>query len=299
MEGLPTPTGLDMARCIATARITMPKSVVRLSAGRLELSVSDQVSHATDFLLIGSWDEREHALSKLNCLKSSFDSETSFLVEKTVVCPLWCWEVLSAWHRTHFLLNIVAKATALKDHNLSIQHSYCKKRCIQDISLSKMFPYMIVRLLAHVLREVHCDFSILSCQKPCYAYNYSASYPLWSQPMKLKCGRLSAFWLEPTASSPETSFWRLQTMTRTKMTRCLSSWAWGGVQHFCRTRGVPRPQMDPLPFQRSCRLQLLLQPSEVPVLCEQCRWTCIANESSAVRNVTHGTSTYLYTSWKS
>lgn len=43
MEGLPTPTGLDMARCIATARITMPKSVVRLSAGRLSLSVSDQV----------------------------------------------------------------------------------------------------------------------------------------------------------------------------------------------------------------------------------------------------------------
>lgn len=42
MEGLESPTGLDMARCIATARITMPRSVVRLSAGRLELSTSDQ-----------------------------------------------------------------------------------------------------------------------------------------------------------------------------------------------------------------------------------------------------------------
>jgi len=43
MQGLESPTGLDMARCIATARITMPRSVVRLSAGRLELSTSDQV----------------------------------------------------------------------------------------------------------------------------------------------------------------------------------------------------------------------------------------------------------------
>ena len=44
MEGLKSPTGLDMARCIATARITMPRSVVRLSAGRLTLSTSDQVT---------------------------------------------------------------------------------------------------------------------------------------------------------------------------------------------------------------------------------------------------------------
>lgn len=43
LEGLKSPTGLDMARCIATARITMPQSVVRLSAGRLKLSTSDQV----------------------------------------------------------------------------------------------------------------------------------------------------------------------------------------------------------------------------------------------------------------
>ena len=43
MEGQTAPTGLDMARCIATARITMPKAVVRLSAGRLSLSTSDQV----------------------------------------------------------------------------------------------------------------------------------------------------------------------------------------------------------------------------------------------------------------
>jgi biotin synthase-like enzyme len=44
VQGLESPTGLDMARCIATARITMPRSVVRLSAGRLELSTSDQVN---------------------------------------------------------------------------------------------------------------------------------------------------------------------------------------------------------------------------------------------------------------
>lgn len=37
------PSALDIIRCIATARITMPRSVVRLSAGRLNFSRSDQV----------------------------------------------------------------------------------------------------------------------------------------------------------------------------------------------------------------------------------------------------------------
>ncbi|CAK0739029.1 hypothetical protein CVIRNUC_001127 [Coccomyxa viridis] len=36
------PSALDIIRCIATARITMPRSVVRLSAGRLNFSRSDQ-----------------------------------------------------------------------------------------------------------------------------------------------------------------------------------------------------------------------------------------------------------------
>ena len=36
------PTGMDLVRCIATARILMPQTVVRLSAGRLELTASDQ-----------------------------------------------------------------------------------------------------------------------------------------------------------------------------------------------------------------------------------------------------------------
>jgi biotin synthase len=36
------PTGLDIARCVATARILMPKTVVRLSAGRMNFSFSDQ-----------------------------------------------------------------------------------------------------------------------------------------------------------------------------------------------------------------------------------------------------------------
>ncbi|KAK3267271.1 biotin synthase [Cymbomonas tetramitiformis] len=42
MEGAAPPSGLEMARCVATARILMPQSVVRLSAGRLSLSVADQ-----------------------------------------------------------------------------------------------------------------------------------------------------------------------------------------------------------------------------------------------------------------
>ena len=42
-QGHEAPSGLDLVRCIATARIVMPRTVVRLSAGRLNLSVADQV----------------------------------------------------------------------------------------------------------------------------------------------------------------------------------------------------------------------------------------------------------------
>jgi len=41
-EGHEAPSGLDLVRCIATARVVMPRTVVRLSAGRLDLSVADQ-----------------------------------------------------------------------------------------------------------------------------------------------------------------------------------------------------------------------------------------------------------------
>jgi len=42
MEGEIPPTGLEMVRCVATARILMPKSMVRLSAGRLTMSEAEQ-----------------------------------------------------------------------------------------------------------------------------------------------------------------------------------------------------------------------------------------------------------------
>ncbi|KAI3437746.1 hypothetical protein D9Q98_000194 [Chlorella vulgaris] len=42
MEDNEAPSGLDVARCVATARIVMPRTVVRLSAGRLNFSFSDQ-----------------------------------------------------------------------------------------------------------------------------------------------------------------------------------------------------------------------------------------------------------------
>jgi len=42
MENATPPSGLEMVRCVATARILMPRSVVRLSAGRLHLSESEQ-----------------------------------------------------------------------------------------------------------------------------------------------------------------------------------------------------------------------------------------------------------------
>ncbi|KIZ04042.1 biotin synthetase [Monoraphidium neglectum] len=37
-----SPSGLDLVRCIATARVVMPRTVVRLSAGRLDLTEADQ-----------------------------------------------------------------------------------------------------------------------------------------------------------------------------------------------------------------------------------------------------------------
>jgi len=40
---LSAPSGLDLVRCIATARVVMPATVVRLSAGRLNLTIADQV----------------------------------------------------------------------------------------------------------------------------------------------------------------------------------------------------------------------------------------------------------------
>jgi biotin synthase len=42
MKGVQQPTGLEMVRCVATARIAMPRAMVRLSAGRLGLSTSEQ-----------------------------------------------------------------------------------------------------------------------------------------------------------------------------------------------------------------------------------------------------------------
>jgi biotin synthase len=42
MEGNAIPTGMDVARCVATARILMPRTVVRLSAGRMNFGVGDQ-----------------------------------------------------------------------------------------------------------------------------------------------------------------------------------------------------------------------------------------------------------------
>ena len=38
----PSPAGLDVVRCVATARVVMPRTVVRLSAGRLNFSFADQ-----------------------------------------------------------------------------------------------------------------------------------------------------------------------------------------------------------------------------------------------------------------
>lgn len=36
------PSGLDLVRCVATARVVMPRTVVRLSAGRLDLGPAEQ-----------------------------------------------------------------------------------------------------------------------------------------------------------------------------------------------------------------------------------------------------------------
>jgi biotin synthase len=41
-QGIKGPTGMEMVRCVATARILMPKSNVRLSAGRMDMSMAEQ-----------------------------------------------------------------------------------------------------------------------------------------------------------------------------------------------------------------------------------------------------------------
>lgn len=43
LEGMAPPSALDVVRCVAAARVLMPRSVVRLSAGRLKFSLTDQV----------------------------------------------------------------------------------------------------------------------------------------------------------------------------------------------------------------------------------------------------------------
>lgn len=53
-QGQSAPEGLDLVRCVATARVVMPKTVVRLSAGRLDLSRADQVGGGAAQLL---WDD--------------------------------------------------------------------------------------------------------------------------------------------------------------------------------------------------------------------------------------------------
>ena len=42
LQDLTPPSGLEMVRAIAVARLVMPKTVVRLSAGRINMSPSDQ-----------------------------------------------------------------------------------------------------------------------------------------------------------------------------------------------------------------------------------------------------------------
>lgn len=41
-QGQEPPSALDLVRCIATARVVMPRSVIRLSAGRISFNVTDQ-----------------------------------------------------------------------------------------------------------------------------------------------------------------------------------------------------------------------------------------------------------------
>lgn len=42
LQGQEPPSALDLVRCIATARVVMPRSVIRLSAGRISFNVTDQ-----------------------------------------------------------------------------------------------------------------------------------------------------------------------------------------------------------------------------------------------------------------
>ena len=47
LEGMAPPSALDVVRCVAAARVLMPRSVVRLSAGRLKFTLTDQARPTT------------------------------------------------------------------------------------------------------------------------------------------------------------------------------------------------------------------------------------------------------------
>ena len=57
----------QVVRCIATARMVMPRSVVRLSAGRLNFSMADQVRHSFPCFEDIGWSEGTFRIGH-NCL---------------------------------------------------------------------------------------------------------------------------------------------------------------------------------------------------------------------------------------
>jgi biotin synthase len=55
LEDFKTPSGLEMVRAIAVARIVMPKTVVRLSAGR-----SEHEPVGPSYVLLSGREQRVH-----------------------------------------------------------------------------------------------------------------------------------------------------------------------------------------------------------------------------------------------
>lgn len=104
MEALEPPSGLDIARCVATARVTMPQSVVRLSAGRMKFTIADQVG-----LQSALCPARHSTLPLILCLSSAGGSLTENEARSSCTL-LWPWQhlggltagiVLHGWSQQH------------------------------------------------------------------------------------------------------------------------------------------------------------------------------------------------------
>jgi hypothetical protein len=104
MQNLETPSALELVRCVATARIVMPKSMVRLSAGRNTLSFSEQVSmHACMHTCLCVPIGKAHGICPFLCLAHVYTHAS------VISCT---WTILMEFCPNHGLLIVYSHLTS-------------------------------------------------------------------------------------------------------------------------------------------------------------------------------------------